>query len=569
MVESINKSGRFVPDSIRKIYNDWGILSIDDWGDELPQQEPTVTTPTPATQSIDGGLEGLVESAIGEISNIISPATASAAQMNIEFPEQHTVQSGDTLGAISQQYGLSFEELSSINPQIQDVNKIGIGDVINVVMPTESEPMNLSEAPLPELGTEEVNIDIEEQEMIIHLGKWHYVGSDSTEEGREGWGERAERVFVEIANGSLSSEKEENLNHLLTFTEEALGTAFQVEMETLGLDVKHIKQMMIATYAGETNVGTNVAPSGSGAVGELQVTAETFKSVLDERQFGKKAAGMINISLDELKGMNQRTLRALLTNNKEINFLVSIAKWMQLLKARLDDIGETGIGEVEETGITQTSPPVTQSKAIESIVKESIVKKKDNLFKTLGKLSRKALTEAVPDNLRFFASYLKDNNMLASLGLGRRKPVVTEEALSEGVQSVLKQAVKKAMAEGRNYVDYSDYPDTSFGMSIPAIVATAGRKSSEYADARKRYPSGWKGIAQLLMDSFDDSVAAATTIGGFQFKIENGNVIITDIYDFSRFKSKQNSAYAEVRSSVETSKGEIAYNIKANLGKLA
>jgi len=564
MVESINKSGRFVPDSIRKIYNDWGILSIDDWGDELPQQEPTVTTPTPATQSIDGGLEGLVESAIGEISNIISPATASAAQMNIEFPEQHTVQSGDTLGAISQQYGLSFEELSSINPQIQDVNKIGIGDVINVVMPTESEPMNLSEAPLPELGTEEVNIDIEEQEMIIHLGKWHYVGSDSTEAGREGWGERAERVFAEIANGSLSSEKEENLNHLLTFTEEALGTAFQVEMETLGLDVKHIKQMMIATYAGETNVGTNVAPSGSGAVGELQVTAETFKSVLDERQFGNKAAEMINISLDELKGMNQRTLRALLTNNKEINFLVSIAKWMQLLKARLDDKGETGIGEVEEAGITQTLPPVAPPKAI-----KSIVKKKDNLFKTLGKLSRKALTEAVPDNLRFFASYLKDNNMLASLGLGRKKPVITEEALSEGVQSVLKQAVKKAISEGRNYVDYSDYPDTSFGMSIPAIVATAGRKSSEYADARKRYPSGWKGIAQLLMDSFDDSVAAATTIGGFQFKIENGNVIITDIYDFSRFKSKQNSAYAEVRSSVETSKGEIAYNIKANLGKLA
>ena len=568
MVESINKSGRFVPDSIRKIYNDWGILSIDDWGDELSQQEPVVTTPTPATQSIDGGLEGLVESAIGEISNIVSPTSASA-QMNIEFPEQHTVQSGDTLGAISQQYGLSLEELSSINPQIQDVNKIGIGDVINVVMPTESEPMNLSEAPVPELGTEEVNIDIEEQEMIIHLGKWHYVGSDSTEAGREGWGERAERVFAEIANGSLSSEKEENLNHLLTFTEEALGTVFQVEMETLGIDVKHIKQMMIATYAGETNVGTNVAPSGSGAVGELQVTAETFKSVLDERQFGTNAAEMINISLDELKGMNQRTLRALLTNNKEINFLVSIAKWMQLLKARLDDIGETGIGEVEETGITQTSPPVTQSKAIESIVKESIVKKKDNLFKTLGKLSRKALTEAVPDNLRFFASYLKDNNMLASLGLGRRKPVVTEEALSEGVHSVLKQAVKKAMAEGRNYVDYSDYPDTSFGMSIPAIVATAGRKSSEYADARKRYPSGWKGIAQLLMDSFDDSVAAATTIGGFQFKIENGNAIITDIYNFSRFKSKQNSAYAEVRSSVETSKGEVVYDIKANLGKLA
>ena len=224
-------------------------------------------------------------------------------------------------------------------------------------------------------------------------------------------------------------------------------------------------------------------------------------------------------------------------------------------------LGQTVVPPKEEQ-------PVPLSKAIKSIVKESIVKKEDNLFKTLGKLSRKALTEAVPDNLRFFASYLKDNNMLASLGFGRKKPVVTEEALSEGVQSVLKQAVKKAIAEGRNYVDYSDYPDTSFGMSIPAIVATAGRKASEYADAKKRYPSGWKGKAQLLMDSFDDSVAAATTIGGFQFKIENGNVIITDIYDFSRFKSKQDSAYSQVRSSVETAKGEVAYDIKANLGKV-
>ena len=105
-------------------------------------------------------------------------------------------------------------------------------------------------------------------------------------------------------------------------------------------------------------------------------------------------------------------------------------------------------------------------------------------------------------------------------------------------------------------------------MSIPAIVATAGRRASEYTEAKKRYPVGWKGKVRLLMDSFDDSVAAATTIGGFQFKIEDGNVIITDVYDFNRFKGKQNSAYAQVRSSVETAKGGVAYDIKANLGKL-
>jgi len=354
-----NSLERFVPDSFRQRLDDWGILGLDEWGDELSQQQPIVTTPTPAAKSIDGGLGSLVESAIGEISNTISP------QMNIEFPEQHTVQSGDTLGAISQQYGLSLEELSSINPQIQDVNKIGIGDVINVVMPIQSEPMNVSYGD-QESPVEETNIDIEEQGAVIHLGKWHYVGSESTEAGREGWGERAERVFAEIADGSLSPEKEANLNRLLTFTEKALETAFQVEMETLGIDVKHIKQMMTATYAGETNVGMNVAPSGSGAVGELQVTASTFKSVLNERQFGKKAAKMIGISLSKLKRMNHKALRTLLSENKEINFLVSIAKWMQLLKARLDDIGETGIGEVEETGITQALSPVSDEELAEA-----------------------------------------------------------------------------------------------------------------------------------------------------------------------------------------------------------
>tara|TARA_R100001530_G_scaffold3820_2_gene5494 strand:+ start:21230 stop:25033 length:3804 start_codon:yes stop_codon:yes gene_type:complete len=194
------------------------------------------------------------------------------------------------------------------------------------------------------------------------------------------------------------------------------------------------------------------------------------------------------------------------------------------------------------------------------------IAKKESVFESLTNLSRKTLTEVVPDNLRFFASYLKDNKILST---SNKNPVVTEKALSSGVQSVLMTAVKKAIASGRTNVDYSDYPNTSFGMSVPALVFAKGRTKEEYKEAKERYPTGWLGKAKLLLDSSDDVVAAATTIGGFQFKIIDGDVVITDIYDFSKYGGAKDSAYAEVRKGVHTKKGNVVYNIKANLGKLA
>jgi len=198
-----------------------------------------------------------------------------------------------------------------------------------------------------------------------------------------------------------------------------------------------------------------------------------------------------------------------------------------------------------------------------------IVEKKGNLFDSIGDAMRSGLTEAVPDNLRFFASYLHDEYR-GLQGRSTKKPVITENQLSAGVQSVLKTAALKAHAEGRDYVTYTDYPDSSVGLSIPAIVASKGAKNKEeYAEAKKRYPKGWKGKARLLLDSTDDAIAAATTIGQFSFKIENGELVLLDTYDFSKYGGAKNSAYAEVRKSVETKKDGVAYQIKANLGKFA
>ena len=126
-----------------------------------------------------------------------------------------------------------------------------------------------------------------------------------------------------------------------------------------------------------------------------------------------------------------------------------------------------------------------------------------------------------------------------------------------------------AQADGRNEVTYKDYPDSSFGLSIPAIVAASGGKNKdEYAEANARYPKGMKGKARLLMDRTDDAVEAEPTIGAFKFIIENGEIILTDVYDFSKYAGKKKSAYSEIRKSVETAKGDVVYNIRANLGKI-
>lgn len=44
----------------------------------------------------------------------------------------YTVEAGDTLGQIAKRYDLSLEKLKSINPQIKNINKLSVGQKINV-----------------------------------------------------------------------------------------------------------------------------------------------------------------------------------------------------------------------------------------------------------------------------------------------------------------------------------------------------------------------------------------------------------------------------------------------------
>ena len=56
--------------------------------------------------------------------------------------EIYTVQKGDTLSGIALQYNMKLDELKKMNPQIQDFNKIKIGDKINV----KEQKLNLDAA---------------------------------------------------------------------------------------------------------------------------------------------------------------------------------------------------------------------------------------------------------------------------------------------------------------------------------------------------------------------------------------------------------------------------------------
>jgi len=78
-------------------------------------------------------------------------------------PEQHTVQSGDTLGQIAQQYNVSIDNLVSAN-KMTDPNRLDIGQVLEIPAPTPGAPApSFKIIPDSELvyGPMSTNFDIE------------------------------------------------------------------------------------------------------------------------------------------------------------------------------------------------------------------------------------------------------------------------------------------------------------------------------------------------------------------------------------------------------------------------
>ena len=113
---------------------------------------------------------------------------------------------------------------------------------------------------------------------------------------------------------------------------------------------------------------------------------------------------------------------------------------------------------------------------------------------------------------------------------------VTELDIPEGSLVALKEAAINALNKGRSNVDYEDYPLASDGTKVRGLVASP----------ESREESG--GFMELATSN-DPVVQAALTIGGGTLKEdENGEVYLTDIYDFSKIdKEKVTDFYSMIR----------------------
>lgn len=162
-----------------------------------------------------------------------------------------------------------------------------------------------------------------------------YVGVEEPIKSRIKYIFRIRDFTRQLKNGTLSKERKANLNKLETFLSKNINKAFNVERKTLGISVLEVITRMRNVYMGETDLGTNVQDSSTGAIGELQVLPSTFRSTIKQTQFGKKAAEVVGLDIKELRKMNDEELRELL-RIPEVNFMAATAKMFQFLKHQKD-----------------------------------------------------------------------------------------------------------------------------------------------------------------------------------------------------------------------------------------
>ena len=96
----------------------------------------------------------------------------------------------------------------------------------------------------------------------------------------------------------------------------------------------------------------------------------------------------------------------------------------------------------------------------------------------------------------------------------------TTEDFRPEVLHVLRSAAMNALSEGRMNIDYEDYPRISENLTARDLVSDSEKRGS---------------FLELLGTLKDNPIAdAAFTIGGGTIIEEDGNLFLTDDYDFSR-----------------------------------
>jgi hypothetical protein len=153
----------------------------------------------------------------------------------------------------------------------------------------------------------------------------NFYNASPTEEERLTWAKNADRGIRKYREGNLDKKEQMNITQLTTALSKAKDS-FKGDLKTIGISFDKFKEVMIGVYAAETSMGKGSKVSGTGVVGELQVTRGTFRDVSKPRgNFGPMMAKAAGFTIEEVRKFSDKKLRDLLLNNNKFNYLAGAA----------------------------------------------------------------------------------------------------------------------------------------------------------------------------------------------------------------------------------------------------
>lgn len=134
--------------------------------------------------------------------------------------------------------------------------------------------------------------------------------------------------------------------------------------------------------------------------------------------------------------------------------------------------------------------------------------------------------------------------------------VQTEKNYRPETIDVLRQAAQNALQKGRTNIDYEDYPQINEDLSARDLVSDSEARG---------------GFANLMQLVATNPVAdAAFTIGGGTLKVEDGEVFLTDVYDFNKIApGKIKDLYGAIRYAAGQLSPEKPNEVRIRLGSEA
>jgi LysM repeat protein len=107
--------------------------------------QPQVLTPAPVAQVVPTTAAPAEAAALETAASTPSGSTATP---DVTGFETYEVQSGDTLGAIAEAYGVTVEEITAAN-NLESPDVLDVGDVLVIPVPAESDELPPTEVALP------------------------------------------------------------------------------------------------------------------------------------------------------------------------------------------------------------------------------------------------------------------------------------------------------------------------------------------------------------------------------------------------------------------------------------